>query len=81
MKTATGVAEEGQSLWLLARLKNIGITDWQPHANPVTVWGYLRRKGRPVRTTVSDLGRCCWPVAESQRRTVRRAGYYLPHCR
>lgn len=53
----TGVAEEGQaSEKLLARLKNIGITDWQPHANPVTVWDIFGEKGHPVRATVSDLG-------------------------
>ena len=53
----TGVAEEGQSSEkLLARLKNIGITDWQPHANPVTVWDIFGEKGHPVRATVSDLG-------------------------
>ena len=53
----TGVAEEGQaSEKLLARLKNIGITDWQPHGNPVTVWDIFGEKGHPVRATVSDLG-------------------------
>lgn len=53
----TGVAEEGQaSEKLLARLKNIGITNWQPHANPVTVWDIFGEKGHPVRATVSDLG-------------------------
>ena len=35
----TGVAEEGTSSEkLLARLKNIGVNDWQPHTNPVVVW-------------------------------------------
>lgn len=53
----TGVAQEGQaSEKLLSRLKNIGITDWQPHANPVTVWDIFGEKGHPVRATVSDLG-------------------------
>lgn len=38
----TGVAEEGTSSEkLLARLKNIGVNDWQPHANPVVVWDIL----------------------------------------
>ena len=34
----TGVAQEGTaSEKLLERLKNIGITDWTPHNNPVVV--------------------------------------------
>lgn len=53
----TGVAAEGQaSEKLLARLKNIGITDWQPHSNPVVLWDIFGEKGHPVRATVSDLG-------------------------
>mgnify|MGYP000202338095 CR=1 FL=1 len=53
----TGVAEEGTSSEkLLARLKNIGVNDWQPHANPVVVWDIFGEKGHPVRATVSDLG-------------------------
>ncbi len=41
----TGVAQEGAaSEKLLERLKNIGITDWTPHGNPVGGLGYLRRK-------------------------------------
>ncbi|MBD4424947.1 DUF853 family protein, partial [Xanthomonas citri pv. citri] len=48
---------EGQaSEKLLARLKNIGITDWQPHSNPVVLWDIFGEKGHPVRATVSDLG-------------------------
>lgn len=42
----TGVAQEGEpSEKLLARLKNIGITDWQPHANPVVLWDIFGEKG------------------------------------
>ena len=53
----TGVAAEGTtSEKLLARLKNIGVNDWQPHANPVVVWDIFGEKGHPVRATVSDLG-------------------------
>lgn len=40
----------------LARLKNIGVNDWQPHANPVVMWDIFGEKGHPVRATVSDLG-------------------------
>ena len=53
----TGVAQEGTaSEKLLERLKNIGITDWTPHSNPVVVWDIFGEKGHPVRATVSDLG-------------------------
>lgn len=53
----TGVAQEGTpSEKLLDRLKNIGITDWTPHNNPVVLWDIFGEKGHPVRATVSDLG-------------------------
>lgn len=53
----TGIAQEGTaSEKLLTRLKNIGVTDWQPHTNPVVVWDIFGEKGHPVRATVSDLG-------------------------
>ena len=53
----TGVAKEGlASEKLMARLNNIGVTDWEPHANPVVVWDIFGEKGHPVRATVSDLG-------------------------
>jgi DNA helicase HerA-like ATPase len=53
----TGISKEGQaSEKLLARLNNIGVTDWEPHANPVVVWDIFGEKGHPVRATVSDLG-------------------------
>ncbi|MGU3524141.1 helicase HerA-like C-terminal domain-containing protein [Enterobacteriaceae bacterium C23F] len=53
----TGVAKEGQaSEKLTDRLNKIGVTDWQPHSNPVVVWDIFGEKGHPVRATVSDLG-------------------------
>ena len=53
----TGIAQEGVgSEKLLARLKNIGVTDWQPQGNPVVLWDIFGEKGHPVRATVSDLG-------------------------
>ncbi|SUG17114.1 Ornithine/acetylornithine aminotransferase [Salmonella enterica subsp. arizonae] len=53
----TGVAQEGlASEKLLARLKSIGVSDWQPHASPVTLWDIFGEKGHPLRATVSDLG-------------------------
>ncbi|EBD1258752.1 DUF853 domain-containing protein [Salmonella enterica] len=52
-----GVAQEGlASEKLLARLKSIGVSDWQPHASPVTLWDIFGEKGHPLRATVSDLG-------------------------
>ena len=53
----TGIAAAGQSSEKLqARLEKIGVTDWEPHANPVVVWDIFGEKGHPVRATVSDLG-------------------------
>ncbi|NBC98500.1 DUF853 family protein [Atlantibacter hermannii] len=53
----TGIAREGAaSEKLLARLNGIGVTDWQPHGNPVTLWDIFGEKGHPVRATVTDLG-------------------------
>lgn len=53
----SGVAREGVgSEKLFERLKNIGVTDWQPDSNPVVVWDIFGEKGHPVRATVSDLG-------------------------
>lgn len=53
----TGIAQEGVgSEKLLARLKNIGVTDWQPQGNPVVLWDIFGEKGHPVRATVSDVG-------------------------
>lgn len=53
----SGVAVAGSvSEKLDARLASIGVTDWQPHANPVTPWDIFGAKGHPVRATVSDLG-------------------------
>lgn len=80
----TGVAEEGTSSEkLLARLKNIGVNNWQPHANPVVVWDIFGEKGHPVRATVSDLGppAIAGAAVKSQRCAIWRAEYYLPHCR
>ncbi|MBK4715179.1 MULTISPECIES: helicase HerA-like C-terminal domain-containing protein [Tenebrionibacter/Tenebrionicola group] len=53
----TGIAENGEpSEKLQARLAKIGVTDWQPHPNPVVLWDIFGEKGHPLRATVSDLG-------------------------
>lgn len=53
----TGIAMPGEaSEKLQARLKSIGVTDWQPHGNPTVLWDIFGEKGHPLRATVSDLG-------------------------
>lgn len=53
----TGIAAAGRSSEKLqARLEKIGVSDWEPHANPVVLWDIFGEKGHPVRATVSDLG-------------------------
>ena len=55
----TGVAQAGTvSEKLLARLKNIGVNDWQPHANPVVVWDIFGEKGHPVRAIWRNQNWC-----------------------
>lgn len=41
---------------LAARLKNIGVTDWQPQACSIIPWDIFGEKGHPIRATISDLG-------------------------
>jgi len=41
---------------LQKRLDSLGVTDWQPKANPVVFWDVLGASGHPVRATVSDMG-------------------------
>ncbi|MDR0453508.1 MAG: DUF853 domain-containing protein [Deferribacteraceae bacterium] len=39
-----------------ARLKYIGITDWQPRSNPSVFWDVFGESGHPIRATISDMG-------------------------
>ncbi|MCX7514839.1 helicase HerA-like domain-containing protein [Frateuria hangzhouensis] len=41
---------------LQARLSRLGLTDWQPQANPVVFWDLYGKHGHPLRTTVSEMG-------------------------
>ncbi len=41
---------------LQKRITMLGITDWQPRANPVVFWDVFGKQGHPVRATVSDMG-------------------------
>ncbi|MCU5773668.1 DUF853 domain-containing protein [Erwiniaceae bacterium BAC15a-03b] len=53
----TGIAREGvSSEKLLARLANIGVSDWQPQSSPTVLWDIFAAKGHPLRATVTDLG-------------------------
>ena len=57
----TGIAQAGTaSEKLLARLKNIGVNDWQPHANPVVVGISLARKAIRCGRRFRIWDRCCW---------------------
>ncbi len=38
------------------RLASLGVTDWQPRANPVAFWDVFGKAGHPVRATISDMG-------------------------
>ncbi|NIE71929.1 helicase HerA-like C-terminal domain-containing protein [Pantoea sp. Acro-807] len=53
----SGIAAPGSaSEKLQARLAQIGVSDWQPHDNPVMLWDIFGQQGHPVRATVTDLG-------------------------
>ncbi len=38
------------------RMQAVGLEDFVPHANPVTLWDVYGVSGHPVRTTVSEMG-------------------------
>ena len=41
---------------LKARFDKLGLTDWQPQANPVIFWDIYGKLGHPVRATISEMG-------------------------
>jgi len=51
-----GAASGPASEKLQKRLDSLGVTDWQPKANPVVFWDVFGASGHPVRATVSDMG-------------------------
>ena len=51
-----GAASGPASEKLQKRLDMLGMTDWQPKANPVVFWDVFGVSGHPVRATVSDMG-------------------------
>lgn len=53
----TGMAQPGEkSEKLTERLAKLGVTDWEPAANPVRLWSLDGEGAIPVRVTVSDMG-------------------------
>ena len=50
----SSAAEPGEKL--NARLEKIGVTGWQPCANPAVFWDVFGEKGHPIRATISDMG-------------------------
>ncbi|MDP1652791.1 MAG: DUF853 domain-containing protein [Rhodocyclaceae bacterium] len=51
-----GAASGPASEKLQKRLDSLGVTDWQPKANPAVFWDVFGVSGHPVRATVSDMG-------------------------
>ncbi|HEX4870879.1 MAG TPA: helicase HerA-like domain-containing protein [Nevskiaceae bacterium] len=47
-------AEPGEKL--LARIRELGIADYQPRGNPMLLWDLEGKRGHPLRTTVADFG-------------------------
>ena len=41
---------------LTARLEALGITQYEPRANPVMFWDVFGERGHPVRATISEMG-------------------------
>ncbi|MFU2315030.1 helicase HerA-like domain-containing protein [Rahnella sp. PCH160] len=53
----SGIGTQGvPSEKLAVRLKNIGVTGWQPQACSIIPWDIFGEKGHPIRATISDLG-------------------------
>lgn len=53
----SGVSQAaGENPKVQARVEQLGLADWRPHANPVAFWDVYGENGHPVRTTVSDMG-------------------------
>ncbi len=59
------------------RLKNIGVNDWQPHANPVVVGISLARKAIRCGRRFRIWGRVAGTTVESQRCAIWRAEYHF----
>ncbi len=57
----TGIAAAGQSSEKLqARLEKIGVSDWEPHANPVVLWDIFGERATRCGRRSPILAPCCW---------------------
>ncbi|MGE3065009.1 MAG: helicase HerA-like domain-containing protein [Hyphomicrobiaceae bacterium] len=53
----SGISEVGQPKdFLLARAKDVGLTDYQNKAYPTVFWDLFGEQGHPVRATVQEMG-------------------------
>ncbi len=53
----TGISQAGGNNPKVAeRVKQLGLSDHQPRAFPVTLWDVFGEQGHPVRATISELG-------------------------
>ncbi|HET9485101.1 MAG TPA: helicase HerA-like domain-containing protein, partial [Xanthomonadales bacterium] len=41
---------------IAARVQKLGLSDWQPQANPVVFWDLSGEQGHPIRATISEMG-------------------------
>lgn len=70
----TGIAAAGQSSEKLqARLEKIGVSDWEPHANPVVLWISLARRATRCGRRFPISAPCCWRACSISTRC--RAAY------
>jgi DNA helicase HerA-like ATPase len=52
-----GLAKPGEmNDKILARMKTVGLSAFEPHSSPVAFWDIYGVSGHPVRTTVSEMG-------------------------
>lgn len=57
----SGICQPGEAKSkLLERAKTLGIEAFTPRAYPTLFWDLFGTQGHPIRTTVSDMGHCCW---------------------
>lgn len=70
----TGIAAAGQSSEKLqARLEKIGVSDWEPHANPVVLWDIFGEEATRCGRRFPISAPCCWRACSISTRC--RAAY------
>ena len=56
----SGISQAGKDSPKIAeRAKKLKLDDFKLEGSPVTFWDVFGEQGHPVRTTVSEMGRCC----------------------